>query len=157
MSNDIRPIAKTDLDDLKMVIETSGLFPPELLDGMVSDYFTNAETEEIWLTKLERNRPVAVAYCAPERLTDGTFNLYLIAVHSDFQGKGIGGQIMRYVEGLLKSRGKRILIVETSGLPEYDQTRKFYDKCGYNREAIIRDFYRPGEDKIVFWKKLKEY
>lgn len=142
------------MDDLKIVIKTSGLFPAELLDGMVSDYFANSETEEIWLTRLDNNKPIAIAYCAPERLTDGTYNLYLIAVHKDFQAQGIGGQIMAYVESLLQSKGKRILLVETSGLPEFELTRKFYDKCGYNREAVIRDFYRDGEDKVVFWKKL---
>lgn len=154
MSDNIRAINKSDLDDLKIVIQTSGLFPADLLNGMVSDYFANSETEEIWLTRLYNNKPIAIAYCAPERLTEGTYNLYLIAVHKDFQAQGIGGQIMTYLESLLQSKGKRILLVETSGLPEFELTRKFYDKCGYNREALIRDFYRDGEDKVVFWKKL---
>ncbi len=154
MSNTIRAISKKDLNDLKIVIETSGLFPPDLLDGMTQEYFSNTETQEIWLTKSNNGVPIAIAYCAPERLTNGTYNLYLIAVHKDFQGKGIGAALMDYVENLLKSRGNRILLVETSGLPEFELTRKFYDKCGYKREAIIRDFYHDGEDKVIFWKKL---
>ena len=154
MSDNIRAIKKGDLDDLKIVIETSELFPPDLLDDMVSDFFANPTTHDIWLTSVVNDRPIAIAYCAPERLTDGTYNLYLIAVHKDLQGTGIGGQLMRYVEHLLQSKGKRILLVETSGLPEFELTRKFYDKCGYTREAVIRDFYRNGEDKVVFWKKL---
>jgi ribosomal protein S18 acetylase RimI-like enzyme len=154
MSDHIRAIYKTDLAELKLVIEKSGLFPPDLLDGMVADYFTNSETQDIWLTRLINDKPIAIAYCAPERLTEGTYNLYLIAVHKDLQGTGIGGQLMQYIENLLQSTGKRILLVETSGLPEFELTRRFYDKCGYNREAVIRDFYRDGEDKIVFWKKL---
>lgn len=154
MSHNIRAINQEDLEDLKIVIETSGLFPADLLDGMVAEYFSNPETQDIWLTKLNNNKPVAIAYCAPERLTDGTFNLYLIAVHKDFQAKGIGGEMLRYVESFLQSQGKRILLVETSGLPEFELTRKFYDKYGYHREAVIRDFYRDGEDKVVFWKKL---
>lgn len=87
-------------------------------------------------------------------MTDGTYNLYLIAVHKDFQGKGIGSEMMNYIENLLKSRSVRVLLVETSGLPEFERTRKFYDKCSYNKEAVIRDFYSEGEDKVVFWKKL---
>lgn len=39
-------------------------------------------------------------------------------------------------------------------LPEFELTRKFYDKCGYNPETVMRDFYRDGEDKAVFWQKL---
>lgn len=154
MSDNIRATNKNDLEDLKSVIETSGLFPPDLLEGMMSDFFTNSETQDIWLTRVINKKPVAIAYCAPERMTDGTYNLYLIAVHKDLQGTGIGGELMRYVENLLQSQGKRILLVETSGLPEFELTRKFYDKCGYNREAVIRDFYSDGEDKVIFWKKL---
>ncbi len=55
---------------------------------------------------------------------------------------------------MLLEAGQRVLIVETSGLPEFERTRKFYDKCNYERAAVIRDFYQDGEDKVVFWKKL---
>jgi ribosomal protein S18 acetylase RimI-like enzyme len=154
MSDQIRAVVKGDLDDLKAVIETSGLFPPDLLEGMVSDFFTDPGTQDIWLTKLMDGKAVAIAYCAPERLTAGTYNLYLIAVHKAFQGKGIGRELMKYIEALLKSKGNRVLLVETSGLPEFELTRKFYDHCRYTREAVIRDFYNEGEDKVVFWKKL---
>ncbi len=154
MSDSIRPIIKDDLDDLKMVIESSGLFPSDLLEGMMTDFFDNRETQDIWLTKVMNKRSVAIAYCAPERMTEGTFNLYLIAVHKDVQGTGIGRELMHYIENLLQAQGNRILLVETSGLPEYALTREFYDKCAYTREAVIRDFYRDGEDKVVFRKKL---
>ena len=154
MSDNIRAINKGDLEELKTVIETSGLFPPDLLEGMMSDFFDNPETQDIWLTKIINEKSVAIAYCAPERLTSGTYNLYLIAVHKDLQGNGIGSELMNYIETLLKSNGNRILLVETSGLPEFEMTRKFYDNCDYNREAVIRDFYNEGEDKLVFWKKL---
>ncbi len=154
MFNNIRAIQKGDLEDLKTVIETSGLFPPDLLESMTLDFFTNPKTQDIWLTKLIEQKPVAIAYCAPERLTAGTSNLYLIAVHKDHQSKGIGGELINSIETLLKLDGNRILLVETSGLPEFELTRKFYDKCNYTREAVIRDFYNEGEDKVVFWKKL---
>lgn len=150
----IREINKSDIADLKIVIETSGLFPPELLDDMMADYFSNKESQDIWLTMVINDKPVAIAYCAPERLTEGTYNLYLIAVRKDLQGNGIGRQLTSFVESLLKSKGNRILLVETSGLPEFELTRMFYDKCGYSHEAIIRDFYREGEDKVIFRKKL---
>lgn len=154
MSDSIRAINKGDIEALKTVIETSGLFPADLLEGMMSDYLVNPATQDIWLTKLMNETPVAIAYCAPERLTSGTYNLYLIAVHKDFQGMGIGGELMNYIEALLKAAGNRVLLVETSGLPEFERTRRFYDHCSYIREAVIRDFYNEGEDKVVFWKKL---
>lgn len=152
----IRKVLPKDVEALKEVIDTSGLFPSALLTEMIRDYFDSPSTNDIWLTREADNRPIAIAYCAPEKLTEGTYNLYLIAVHQNHQGKGIGAQMMSYIETLLKANGERILLVETCGLAQFELTRKFYDKCGYKREALIRDFYREGEDKVVFWKKLTD-
>jgi len=62
--------------------------------------------------------------------------------------------LIAYIEDLLRNRNQRVVIVETSGLPEFKQTRTFYEKAGYLREAKIRDFYDKGDDKIIFWKSL---
>jgi GNAT superfamily N-acetyltransferase len=85
---------------LKKVIDANGLFPSEMLDDMISDYFDNDNSSDFWLT-YEDHEPVAIAYCAPEKMTKGTWNLYLIAVHPDCQGKGRGTSIMRYIEQML--------------------------------------------------------
>ena len=98
--------------------------------------------------------PVAVAYYAPERMTNGTWNLYLIAVHPDRRGEGRGAHLLRYVEQALTARNERLLLVETSGLPSFERTRAFYRKCGYAEEARIRDFYNAGEDKIIYRRAL---
>lgn len=151
---EIRLIQEDDLEYLKTIIESTKLFPSELLDEMVSDFFTNDKTQDIWLTKIIDNIPIGIVYCAPERMTEGTFNLFLIAVHSDFQKKGIGKELILFIEQLVKQKNGRILIVETSSLPEFEATRIFYKNNNYNHEATIREFYKQGEDKIVFWKKL---
>ncbi|MEL6275440.1 MAG: N-acetyltransferase, partial [Bacteroidota bacterium] len=90
----------------------------------------------------------------PEKLTAGTFNLYAIGVKSELQGQGIGRQMMTYLENHLKKNGQRILIVETSGTNDFALTRKFYEQLGYIKEAVIRDFWSEGDDKVVYWKKL---
>ncbi len=150
----IRKIEQQDLEHLKAVIDSTSLFPSSLLDDMTHDFFSNERTQDIWLTKAMDNIPMAVVYCAPERMTEGTYNLYLIAIEKSHQGAGIGTEMMHYVENLLREMGHRILIVETSALPEHELTRKFYEKLDYTREAVIRDFYQEGEGKVIFWKKL---
>lgn len=150
----IRALVQQDLEAVKEVIGSTGLFPPDLLDEMTQAYFNDANSSDVWLVSIADNVPVAVAYCAPERLTEGTFNLYLIAVHKELHGKGVGTELISFVEDYLKTQGHRILIVETSGLPEFELTRRFYEKLQYSREAVIRDFYRAGEDKVIFWKMI---
>ncbi len=154
MNETIRAVIKEDLADLKAVIESSELFPSELLDAMIADYFSNPDSEDIWFTKTDNNTPIALGYCAPEKLTDGTYNLYAIAIQKGLQGKGVGKEMMHYLEDLLRSKSKRILIVETSSDAAFESTRQFYLSLGYIQEATIRDFWTDGEDKIVFWKKL---
>jgi len=148
----IRPVVATDLDKIKKVIDSSQLFPSEMLDDMISGHLGGYEGS-LWLTG-DRPEPTFIAYCASERMTEGTWNLYLIAVHESMQGAGIGKKVLAYVEEELKKREVRVLIIETSGLEEFESTRDFYAKCGYTEEARVRDFYQAGEDKVIFWKSL---
>jgi ribosomal protein S18 acetylase RimI-like enzyme len=154
MSEKIRAVSKEDIETLKKIIDSSELFPSEYLDEMISDYFNNPETEDIWFTYINKESLSAIGYCVPEKLTDGTYNLLAIGVIKELQGKGIASEMMKYIEQLIKQKGGRILIVETSSDDAQFAARNFYKKIGYTQEAIIRDFWKEGEDKIVFWKKL---
>lgn len=150
----IRPATGADLPALKALIDAVGLFPSEMLDDMMAEYLDNPSgSEQVWLTD-DDNGPVGMAYYAPERLTEGTWNLYLITIHPDRQRQGRGAALLRYVENALKARSERILLVETSGLPDFEYQRAFYRLCGYEEEARIRDFYQIGEDKVIFRKAL---
>jgi ribosomal protein S18 acetylase RimI-like enzyme len=151
----IRAVTPDDLPALKIVIEANDLFPPDMLDDMISGYFNSESSSDYWFT-YEDSKPVAIAYCAPERMTEGTWNLYLIAVHPDCQRQGLGTSMLHYIEQILTARGERLLLVETSSLEAFKGTQKFYRQCGYEEEARIRDFYQGGEDKIVFRKSLTD-
>lgn len=83
----LRKIIPQDLEHLKAVIDSTGLFPSELLNDMTNDFFNNKNTTDIWLTKEVDGKPEAVVYCAPERMTNGTFNLYLIAIKKTYKEK----------------------------------------------------------------------
>ena len=157
-SDKIRPIEPEDISALKTVIDANDLFPPDMLDEMTADYFQNENNNEFWFT-YEDDKPVGIAYCAPEKMTEGTWNLYLIAliaVHPDYKGKGYGTAMVHHVEQVLAEKGERLLLVETSGLKSFAPTRSFYRKCGYEEEARIREFYDAEEDKIVFRKSLTD-
>lgn len=152
--SEIRTITKNDIEHLKEVLDSIKLFPSEMLDDMSSDFFNNPDTQDIWFTTIENGKPISIGYCAPEQLTEGTFNLYAIGVRSDIQGKGIGTKMMSYLEHQLKEKGQRILIVETSGTDDFQLTRKFYENLNYTKEATIRDFWSEEDDKVIYWKKL---
>jgi len=151
----IREITKADIPHLKTVLDNCDLFPSEYLEPMIAPHLDLSAEGQIWFTYLIEDVPVAIAYCAPMELTNGTYNLYAIGIHNHYQHQGLGTQMMEYVENRLRTEGHRILIVETSSSVEQLPARNFYLKCGYTHEATLRDFWDEGDDKIVFWKNLK--
>lgn len=157
----IRPVTANDVPGIKQIIDDNELFPSELLDDMISPYLSN-ESKEIWLTETTESGNeeiiVSIVYCAPERMTEGTWNALLLAVLPEFQRKGYGSRLMKYLESSshLQEEGARILLVETSGSAEFASQRTFYEtKLGYKNVATIPEFYQANEDKVVFWKHLQ--
>lgn len=125
-----------------------------MLDEMISPFFNDNECTDYWTTYEHEGMPVCLLYCEQERMTEGTWNVLAVAVLPELQSKGLGALLMANIEQTLINNQQNTLLVETSGLPEYERTRLFYDNIGYTREAVIRDFYAKGEDKVIFWKSL---
>lgn len=160
----IRPSKPDDMAAILSIAEAIGFQSRELemVNQLLADYFadgngnvslSDSNTQRFWLTNHQDNdRVIGVAYCEPERMTDQTWNLQLIAVHPDHQGQGHGGKLLRHVEETLKACCGRMLLVET--LASFDLAQAFYRKYGYQEEARIRDFYAAGDDKVVFRKVL---
>lgn len=110
--------------------------------------------DAIWLSALgDDQEPVGVVYCAPEPLTDGTWNLLMLWVEAGRERNGFGKALVAAVESELASRGVRLLIVETSQLPAFEGARAFYQKCGFSLEARIADFFAAGDDKLIYTKR----
>jgi len=154
----IRPALHSDKQAILHVAVDSGLFPAEHvgeLAEMMNDQLEAETSGHHWIVDEYEGQVLAAAYYAPEVMTEGTWNLYFIAVQEGFKGKGLGSTLLHYVEDGLRTSGQRILLIETSGLDGFELTRKFYAKHGYTEEARIREFYGPGDDKVVFWRKLK--
>lgn len=86
--------------------------------------------------------------------TEGTYDLYWLAVDPLAQGRGVGRALIREVETKLTGRGGRLLVVETSSRPDYDGTRTFYARSGYVEAARVRDFYAPADDRILLTTRL---
>jgi ribosomal protein S18 acetylase RimI-like enzyme len=87
-------------------------------------------------------------------MTEATYDLYWLVVGAAARGRGIGGQLMTGVEDELRQRGGGIIRVETSSLEGQGGARRFYEKTGFRLAGAIPDFYRKGDDLLVFAKVL---
>jgi len=151
----IRDTIAADSEALLAIVEGSGQFDGDGLAHVRAtlESYLEGNREELWFTA-DDGEPVGVAYCAPEPVTDGTWNLLMLWVRPDRQGRGHGSALVSHIEKALAERGVRLLIVETSGLDEFASARAFYGKCGFHQEARIRSFFADGDDKIVYTKLL---
>ena len=86
--------------------------------------------------------------------TDAGYDLYWIVTHNDYRGMRIGKLLLEETHRVVKNRGGRYIIAETSCLEKYTPTRLFYEKNNYDRDATIKDFYMPGDDKAIYVKRL---
>lgn len=123
----------------------------EVIDSYLCDPLTSGYN--IMVAELDSSVVGYVCYGITP-LTEGTWDLYWIAVSSEKQGKRLGRSLSKYAEDDIKKAGGRLLLVETSSLPGYEKTRKFYRSNGYELVARIADFYSPGDDKLVFEKRF---
>ena len=91
----------------------------------------------------------------PTPMAQGTFDLYWIAVDPDFQGQRVGSTLLNFLEKVLKAEGGRLILADTSTIPHYEKTQKFYLKNGFQEVARIPDYYHPGNDRITFCRRLR--
>ncbi|MFH0941406.1 MAG: GNAT family N-acetyltransferase [Chloroflexota bacterium] len=91
----------------------------------------------------------------PTPVTEGTWDVYWQAVTWERQGQGIGGALMTSALKNVREAGGRLAVIETSGIPSYEKTRRYYAGLGYQTVARIPDFYAPGDDKLILVKRLK--
>lgn len=91
----------------------------------------------------------------PAPLTEGTWDVYWMAVAPQLKRRGIGRAMLSLVESEIVGKAGRMVLIETSSKPNYEKTRGFYRLQGYLVVCQIPDFYAPGDGKVVFQKRFR--
>ena len=128
----------------------------ECVDKLWEEYRARGPEKSGYFFLIDKEGEHVLGYACfgPRALTDRTYDLYWIAVDPQVRGGGIGKRLLAACEEAIRKLGGRLLIVETSGLEKYAPTRGFYQVTGYLLEATLKDFYRDGDDLVIFTKRL---
>jgi ribosomal protein S18 acetylase RimI-like enzyme len=160
-STTIRTANDVDADAIRDLAIANGMFSADDMAGFnetMAGFFDGTLEGHSWIVAVKASGDVVgAAYYAPEPFADRLWNLYFLAVAATGHRDGTGTALIGYVERTLRDQGDevaRVLVVETSSLDAYAQARAFYVKQGFEEEARIRDFYGPGDNKVVYWKAL---
>jgi acetoin utilization deacetylase AcuC-like enzyme/GNAT superfamily N-acetyltransferase len=151
-------VVADDADRIRRLVEITGFFYPaevDIAEELVKDRISNgSESGYFFIVAEHYGRLVGYACYGPIPCTVASYDLYWIAVHPDFQGRGLGRDLMNESEKRIAIAGGRRIYVDTSERPQYDSTRAFYEKNGYRLEAVFKDFYAPGDGKAVYCKTV---
>ncbi len=104
----------------------------------------------------DQDQAIGYICYGPAPMTEGTFDLYWIAVDPDLQAKGAGSKLLSFLEEVVKTKGGRLILADTSTFPHYEKTQRFYLRNGFKEVARVPDYYRPGNDRVTFFKKLND-
>ncbi|MEM9436811.1 MAG: GNAT family N-acetyltransferase [Pseudomonadota bacterium] len=150
----VRPATPEDADALSGPILGCGLFSTDEAAGfldMVPDQL--ADPGALWWVA-EKAGIQGAAYATRDGMSEDVWNLWFIGLAKEAQGAGGGSALMTRVEADIRAKGGRILLVETSGGPDFAATRQFYAGLDYAEQGRIADYYGPGEAKVIFAKVL---
>lgn len=158
VTTSIRPMT---VDDKKAIIHIL-LTTPEFLtsevvvaEELIDAYLENPLTSGYYISVAElENELVGYVCYGNTPLTEATWDIYWIAVAREKQGYGIGQLLMKYAEDDIKKKHGRLIVVETSGKPEYNKTRRFYDNMNYQNVCQISDYYARNDDLVMFIKRI---
>lgn len=154
----IRLLSREDRGPLRDLVVATGVFTEEEVEialELIDAVLGVPEQTDYIIRVCEEEGKVAGYYCVgPTPATEGTFDLYWVAVDPALHGKGIGRALDDDACDLVRRMSGRLIIAETSSLPRYRRTREFYVRRGYSQLATISDYYRPGDDLVVYGKYL---
>src|SRR5262245_8809409 len=85
-------------------------------------------------------------------VTDAIHDVYWIAVDPRIQGCGVGGRLLTFAEERVRILNGRGIVIETSSRNEYAAARRLYEKSGYKKVADVADFYKPGDNQLIYIK-----
>jgi GNAT superfamily N-acetyltransferase len=152
----LRPLTVADRTAIEAFSRSISLFRPDEIEialEVLDSSFKPGQKDYITLGAELDGRLVGWICWGPTPCTLGTYDLYWVAVDPSVQGAGVGSLLVAEMEKRLAGVA-RIIVVETAGREDYRPTREFYLRRGYEVVGQVPDFYEPGDDQVVFLKRL---
>ena len=144
---------------VRELVESTGVFHDHEIDVAVEladERLAEGAASGYHFIFAERDgQTLGYACYGPIACTSGSYDLYWIAVDKSCHGQGLGKALLQEAERLIAGEGGRRVYIETSNRPQYEPTRGFYLRCGYRIDAVLEDFYAPGDGKVIYVKALQ--
>jgi ribosomal protein S18 acetylase RimI-like enzyme len=162
MNRTIRPLVAADRSGVLRILRNAGNFTPDevaIALELIDEWLELGEHSGYLSYVLEArdggsSEVLGYVTFGPTPLTESTFDLYWIAVDKSKHRGGVGKRMLKFTEEEIVRRGGKMLLIETSSQETYDGTIQFYERTGYELVGKIPEYYKAGDDKLIFAKTL---
>jgi GNAT superfamily N-acetyltransferase len=142
------------------LIRATGFFTAAeigVAEELMDIYLDRPDQKDYGVVVVENDEGAPAGYMTwgPTPLAEDAYDIYWMAVAPSDQGKGRGKELVRWLETEVGRRNGRVIIIETSSQPKYHGTRQFYIDLDYKEVARVPDFYRAGDDRVIYAKYFR--
>ena len=152
LETNLREARADELDTLIRLVHGIGILEADEVDTfatMIAGTIAGAMPGHRWFV-LDGGALLGCAYAAPGEFQTDVWDLWFIGLVPGARRTGGGRRLVIAVEEAARAAGARMLIVETGGAAKFAGARAFYLALGYHEEARVRDYYAPGDDKVIY-------
>jgi ribosomal protein S18 acetylase RimI-like enzyme len=151
-------VSEADILAVRGLTEDTGYFTAEEIDiavELVEERLRKGKASDYEFILLEpADRLAAYACYGRSPGTDSSWDLYWIVVSPGMQRRGVGSALLDRVEARIAESGGGLVWVDTSSTDKYAPTQTFYERAGFRRTAVLEDFYRAGDSKLIYVKRV---
>jgi D-alanine-D-alanine ligase len=154
----LRAMQPEDVIELVQITAATGFFRPDevvVAEEVLEEAAELGEESGYQVYVASSNARLLGYVCfGPTPMTQGTWDIYWLAVAPGHQRRGIGRRLMQLAEEQISRQGGRLIVLETSSQELYEPTRQFHQSLGYQEQARIPDFYDMGDAKVIYSKAV---
>ena len=156
----IRPMSALDKPAVMVLIRATDMFTSaevDVAEELIDAYLDTPDQKDYDVVVSENAGGGVAGYMTwgPTPVAENAYDIYWMAVSPREQGRGRGKELVAWLEDKVRALGGRMIIIETASQPKYHPTREFYLRLGYREVARIPDFYKPGDDRIIYTKNIR--
>lgn len=152
-------ITGADITAIHELVAKTGVFSPEEIDvaaELAEARVTHGDASGYHFILAYEDEMLAGYTCFGRiPLTDERYDLYWIVVDPARHNRGVATALLTRTEDAIRQLGGHHLYAETSSRDAYAAAQTFYLANSFGKLAHLPDFYKDGDGKIIYGKKIE--
>lgn len=154
----VLPSTFADRGGIRDILLGSGIFSQgdaDTVDEMFVEAFNKPSDDNYqFLSCWNESQLAGFACFGRESLTQGTWDLFWVCVSSAARRMGVGSALLREVMRRAAQEHVRLMVIYTSSTDRYAPARALYESHGFERAAVIPDYYAAGDDLLIYTQRI---